>query len=131
MWRSTLLLLAPVLLAAQPNPDVLGAERVFETWIRAQLAYRDLPGVAIGVVSNQQLVWAKGFGFADIDARTPMTPATRFRMASHSKLFTSTAIMELRDQGKVRLDDPVSKYLPWFTVKRSPLGVIMRRRLGT
>ena len=117
MWRSTLLLLAPVLLAAQPNPDVLGAERVFETWMRAQLAYRDLPGVAIGVVSNQQLVWAKGFGFADIDARTPMTPATKFRMASHSKLFTSTAIMQLRDQGKVRLDDPVSKYLPWFTVK--------------
>ena len=46
-----------------------------------------------------------------------MTPATKFRMASHSKLFTSTAIMQLRDQGKVRLDDPVSKYLPWFKVK--------------
>jgi D-alanyl-D-alanine carboxypeptidase len=120
MWRHTVFLFAPVLLAAQSittNPDVLGAERVFDAWIRAQISYRELPGVAIGVVSNQELVWAKGFGFADIDAHIPMTPATRFRMASHSKLFTSTAIMQLRDEGKVRLDDPVSKYLPWFKPK--------------
>jgi D-alanyl-D-alanine carboxypeptidase len=120
MWRRSILLFVPVLLTAQSiatNPDVLGAERVFETWIRAQIAYRDLPGVAIGVVSNQQLVWAKGFGFADVDKHIPMTPETHSRMASHSKLFTSTAIMQLRDQGKVRLDDPVSKYLPWFKPK--------------
>jgi D-alanyl-D-alanine carboxypeptidase len=46
-----------------------------------------------------------------------MTPQTKFRMASHSKLFTATAVMQLREQGKLRLDDPVSKYLPWFQVK--------------
>ncbi len=117
-----LFVLAPALLAAQSgsiasNADVLGAERVFEAWIRSQIAYRQLPGVAIGVVSNQQLIWSKGFGLADIDKKTPVTPATKFRMASHSKLFTSTAIMQLRDQGKVRLDDPVVKYLPWFKPK--------------
>ena len=120
MWRRSILLLLPVLLTAQSlatNPDILGSERVFDTWIRAQIAYRQLPGVAIGVVSDQQLVWAKGYGFADVDKHVPMTPATRFRMASHSKLFTSTAIMQLRDQGKVRLDDPVCKYLPWFKPK--------------
>ena len=120
MWRLLLLTCSPALLNAQTiasNPDVLGAQRIFETWMRAQIAYRELPGVAIGVVYNQELVWAKGFGLADIDKRLPMTPATKFRMASHSKLFTSTAIMQLRDQGKVRLDDPVTKYLPWFQVK--------------
>jgi D-alanyl-D-alanine carboxypeptidase len=99
------------------NPELLGAERVFEAWMQAQTAYRGLPGVAIGVVSDQQLVWTRGFGFADIDARLPVTASTKFRMASHSKLFTATAIMQLRDQGKVRLDDPVSKYLPWFRIK--------------
>lgn len=98
------------------NPDVAGQERIFESWIRAQLAYRNLPGLVVGVVSDQQLVWAKGFGFADVESRTPMTPATKFRMASHSKLFTATAIMQLRDQGKVHLDDPVVKYLDWFKV---------------
>jgi D-alanyl-D-alanine carboxypeptidase len=46
-----------------------------------------------------------------------MTAETKFRMASHSKLFTATAIMQLREQGKVRLDDPVSKHLSWFRVK--------------
>ena len=46
-----------------------------------------------------------------------MTSATKFRMASHSKLFTAIAIMQLREEGKLRLDDPVAKYLTWFTAK--------------
>jgi len=99
------------------NPDVLGAERLFSAWMEGQIAYRGLPGIAVGVIADQELVWATGFGFADIEAKTPMTPATKFRMASHSKLFTATAIMQLREQGKLRLDDPVVKYLPWFQVK--------------
>ena len=99
------------------DPDVLGAERLFSAWLEAQIAYKGIPGVAVGVVSDQQLVWSKGFGFADVQGKRPMTPATLFRMASHSKLFTATAIMQLREQGKVRLDDPVSKHLPWFRLK--------------
>lgn len=99
------------------DPEVEGAKRLFTAWIEGQTLYRDLPGIAIGVVSDQELVWAAGFGLADRAARTPMTPHTRFRMASHSKLFTATAVMQLREQGKLRLDDPVSKHLPWFTVK--------------
>ncbi len=81
------------------------------------MAYRGLPGVAVGVVHDQELVWAKGYGYADIEKKTAITPTTNFRMASHSKLFTATAVMQLRDQGKLRLDDPVVKYLPWFQPK--------------
>jgi CubicO group peptidase (beta-lactamase class C family) len=99
------------------NPDVLGAERLFSAWMEGQIAYRGLPGIAVGVIADQELVWATGFGFANVAAKSPMTPATKFRMASHSKLFTATAIMQLREQGKLRLDDPVVKYLPWFQVK--------------
>lgn len=113
--RLWMIVLVPAALMAQPPVD--GAQRVFDAWMNAQMAYRQLPGVAVGVVSDQQLVWAKGYGFADVDTKAPMTPATKFRMASHSKLFTATAIMQLRDQGKVRLDDPVVKYLPWFKPK--------------
>ena len=102
--------------AVTDDPDVQGAERLFTSWIRGQLSYRNLPGLSVGVVSDQQLVWAQGFGFADVEKKIPMTPATRFRMASHSKLFTATAIMQLRDAGKVHLDDPVSSYLPWFQI---------------
>ena len=102
---------------AEDDPEMKGAERLFESWILGQIAYRNLPGVAVGVVHDQDLVWAKGFGYADMNARTPMTPATLFRMASHSKLFTATAIMQLRDAGKIHLDDMVSTYLPWFRIQ--------------
>jgi D-alanyl-D-alanine carboxypeptidase len=104
------------------DPDVLGAERLFSAWMEGQIAYRGLPGIAVGVVSDQQLVWATGFGFADLSAKLPMTPATKFRMASHSKLFTAIAIMQLREEGKLHLDDPVSKYLPWFKAKSAGDG---------
>jgi len=101
------------------DPDVQGAERLFSAWMEGQIAYRGLPGIVVGVVSDQNLIWAKGFGYANVAAKQAMSPATKFRMASHSKLFTATAIMQLREQGKIRLDDPVSKYLPWFQLKPS------------
>jgi CubicO group peptidase (beta-lactamase class C family) len=103
--------------ASATDPDVEGAKRLFTAWLEGQMLYRDLPGIAVGVVADQDLVWSRGFGLADRATKTPMTPQTRFRMASHSKLFTATAVMQLREQGKLRLDDPVSKYLPWFTLK--------------
>ena len=116
----------PLSAQARPSPaaapEVLGAERLFSAWLEGQIAYRGLPGIVVGVVADQELVWAAGFGLADLEARRPMTPATKFRMASHSKLFTATAIMQLREQGKLRLDDPVSKYLPWFAVKPAEPG---------
>ncbi len=102
------------------NPDVLGAERLFSAWMDGQIAYRGLPGIVVGVVSDQQLVWARGFGYADVKAKIPMSPETKFRMASHSKLFAAIAIMQLREEGKLRLDDPVEKYLSWF--KAAPAG---------
>ena len=128
------LILASSTLAAQPpasaptpragsvasDPDVLGAERLFSAWMEGQIAYRGLPGIVVGVVSDQQLVWAKGFGYADVKAKIPMSPETKFRMASHSKLFTAIAIMQLREEKKLGLDDPVEKYLPWF--KAAPAG---------
>jgi len=127
-----LLLAALILAAARPraqpaaagaavaaDADVQGAVRLFAAWLDGQLLYRHLPGVAVGVVADQQLVWSRGFGFADVAQKTPMTPQTRFRMASHSKLFTATAVMQLREQGTLRPDDPVAKYLPWFRVKRA------------
>jgi CubicO group peptidase (beta-lactamase class C family) len=99
------------------DPEVKGAERLFSAWMRGQLAYRNLPGAVVGVVSGPSLVWTATFGHADTAKNIPMSVKTKFRMASHSKLFTATAIMQLREQGKLRLDDPITRYLPWFSVK--------------
>ena len=108
---------APAPAALATNAEVLGAERLFSAWMEGQLAYRGIPGVAVGVVYDQQLVWSQGFGFADVKNRVPMTPQVKFRIASHSKMFAAIAIMQLREEGKIRLDDPVAKYLPWFKAK--------------
>jgi D-alanyl-D-alanine carboxypeptidase len=99
------------------DAEVQAQQRLFSAWMNGQIEYRELPGIVVGVVAGDELVWAKGFGHANVASKTPMTPETKFRMASHSKLFTATAIMQLREQGKVRLDDPVSKHLSWFRVK--------------
>jgi CubicO group peptidase (beta-lactamase class C family) len=109
------------LAAASPvdDPDVKAQIALFSAWLEGQIAIRGLPGAVVGVVSDQDLVWAKGFGHADVDAGRPMETDTRFRMASHSKLFTATAIMQLREEGKVRLDDPVTDYLPWFNFRKA------------
>jgi len=100
----------PPLAGSSPadDPEVKAQIGLFSAWLEGQVAIRQLPGVVVGVVSDQDLIWAKGFGHADVDADRPMETDTRFRMASHSKLFTATAIMQLREQGKVRLDDPVT-----------------------
>lgn len=131
-WRAAVfavMLISPVHVAAQTspappsvadvasNPEVAAAERLFSAWLDAQIAYRGIPGVSVGVVYDQQLVWSKGFGFANVERKRPMTTQTRFRIASNSKLFAAIAIMQLREAGKLRLDDPVVKYLPWFTPK--------------
>lgn len=107
----------PATVDVASHPEVLGAERLFSAWMEGQLAYRGLPGVAVGVVYDQQLVWSKGFGWADMVKRVPMTPQVKFRIASHSKMFAAIAIMQLREEGKLRLDDPVEKHLPWFKAK--------------
>lgn len=93
------------------DADVQAAQRLFTAWLEGQMLSRHLPGVAIGVVADQELIWSKGFGFADTANKIAMTPQTKFRMASHSKLFTATAVMQLRERGLLRLDDPVSKHL--------------------
>jgi len=96
------------------TPEVQAQIDLFSAWLEGQIEIRGLPGIVVGVVSADDLVWAKGFGHADVDADQHMETDTRFRMASHSKLFTATSIMQLREQGRIRLDDPVTDYLPWF-----------------
>lgn len=104
------------------KPEVAAALTVLDAWIAVTVAQREQPGLSVGIVYDQDLIWAKGYGYADLERRVPATPATIYRIASISKLFTATAIMQLRDANKLRLDDPVNQRLSWLSIRRTYEG---------
>src|SRR5204863_424859 len=73
-----------------------------------------IPGLSVAVVQDQKLVWAAGSGFADIEARTPATEHTTYRIASLTKTFASTLAQRQVERGKLDLDAPMSRYSPDF-----------------
>jgi CubicO group peptidase (beta-lactamase class C family) len=98
------------------DPGVRSAIGLLEAWLESQLAYRGWPGLSIGILHDQELIWARGFGHASLERAERATPDTLYRIASITKLFTSTAILQLRDAGKLRLDDPLTQHVPWFNI---------------
>lgn len=83
-----------------------------DSYVQAEMKSRSIPGLALVVVKNGDIVKMKGYGFANLEHDAPVTPDTVFELASVSKHFTATAIMLLVEQGKVKLDDPINRYLP-------------------
>ena len=73
-----------------------------------------IPGMSAAIVTDRQLRWAKGFGSADIENKIAATPETNYRIASLTKTFASTLLMQLVEQGKLDLDEPMAKYSPEF-----------------
>ncbi len=111
----------PLTLQAQQSPvftDPDRAEEVKATASTVAQMFREywerqhMPGFAYGVVLDGELVYSGSFGFANLDEKIPADTRSLFRIASMSKSFTALAILQLRDAGKLRLDDAASKYLP-------------------
>ena len=73
-----------------------------------------LPGLAVGVVQGNEIVYARAFGVRDIGTQAPVTTRSLFHQASVSKLFVATAIVQLVEQGRLRLDDAIVRHLPYF-----------------
>ena len=84
-----------------------------DDYIQARMAAANIPGLALGVVYGDQVVYLKGYGVAGPDGQA-VTPQTPFILGSTSKSFTALAIMQLVEAGQIDLDAPVTKYLPWF-----------------
>jgi serine beta-lactamase-like protein LACTB, mitochondrial len=81
----------------------------------------EIPGFALAVAVDGQIVWSEAFGFADLDAKLPATPATQFRIGSVSKPLTAAAVAQLYETGKLDLDVPVQRYVPSFPEKGTPI----------
>lgn len=84
-----------------------------DLWIRTKMERDHIPGVGAAIVDRDGVVWESAYGWADIEGRRPMTLDTLQNVASISKTFTTTAVMQLRDQGLLALDDDVGDYLPF------------------
>jgi CubicO group peptidase (beta-lactamase class C family) len=107
----------PVALAADPR--VKQALRLLEAWADGQQGYERLPGISMAVIHDQALLWSHGAGYAHTELKLRATPETMYSICSISKLFTSVAVMQQRDAGRLRLDDRVAQHLPWFQIEQS------------
>jgi CubicO group peptidase (beta-lactamase class C family) len=76
-----------------------------------------IPGMSVVIVYGDDVLLAKGFGYADLEKKIPADPQTVYRIGSITKAFTALMLMQLRDAGKLHLDDPIEKYLPEFKIK--------------
>ena len=93
------------------------ALRFVDAWLDGVQAYQHIPAISAGVVAGDRLVWEKGYGTIDAGHTVAATPQTIYSICSISKLFTSVSLMQLWEAGKVRLDEPITSYLPWATLK--------------
>lgn len=84
-----------------------------DAFIREKMERDHIPGVAAAIVNRDGIVWESGYGWADLEKRLPMTTDTLQNVASISKTFTTTAVMQLREQGLVDPDDDVQNYVPF------------------
>lgn len=89
-----------------------------ESWLQFRYEHERIPGFAVAVYSKGEFFLKSSYGYADLDRREPLRPEHIFRIASHSKTFTATALMQLAEKGLLQLDDPVSKHVRWFKSKR-------------
>jgi len=82
-----------------------------EAAVNEELKATNTPGAAVVVIVGDRVVFAKGFGVSSVETRTPITPDTLFRIASTTKMLTAAALVVLAEQGKIKLDEPISKYV--------------------
>lgn len=98
------------------EPDYLGsAIQYIDSWLQTQIFLDNKnPGYSIAISCHGKIVYSRGFGYANVDNKEEMTPDHIFRIASHSKSFTATAVMNLVAAGKLSLDDKICQYLPFI-----------------
>jgi CubicO group peptidase (beta-lactamase class C family) len=96
--------------------------------VRASLTEQNVPGLSVAVGVGADIVWAEGFGWADLDGRIKVTPDTRFRIGTASKVLTSAAVGLLVEKDRLKLDEVIQTYVPAFPEKQWP--VTLRQLMG-
>jgi serine beta-lactamase-like protein LACTB len=118
----------PSVTHSAPLPRFTDAVQRARHIARAGLAERNLPGMSVAVGLGGDIVWAEGFGWADLENRVPVAPGTRFRIGTASTALTSAAAGLLLEKGRLKLDDKIQTYVPEFPEKQWP--VTLRQLMG-
>ena len=108
----------PSTAAAEHSDAYVGPVEESRRLARALAAGDNLPGVSVAVAVDGEIVWAEGFGWADVGRRTPLTPHTRFRLGALSKPLTAAAVALLHDRRRLDLDAPVQRHVPAYPEKQ-------------
>ena len=113
---------------SDPARQWTGAVEQARPIVRASLIEHNLPGLSVAVGAGGEVVWAEGFGWADLGRRVPVAPDTRFRIGTASMALTSAAVGLLLENGRLNLDDEIQTYVPAFPQK--PWPVTLRQLMG-
>lgn len=130
------MLVAPIKIGRRPivialfvafGPPIFGKADQIDDYIAAQIGRLHIPGASVAIVREGRTIKARGYGFANLELRTPATKDTVYEIGSNTKQFTAAAIMMLVEEGKVRLEDPITKYFP--EAPQTWLGITIRHLL--
>lgn len=111
----------PSVALAEPSPTWAAAVNQGRQIARAGLVEQNLPGLSVAVGIGGNVVWAEGFGWADMQKRVPVAPGMRFRIGHTSKALTSAAVGLLLEKGRLHLEDKIQTYVPAFPRKQWPV----------
>jgi serine beta-lactamase-like protein LACTB, mitochondrial len=118
----------PSVTRSAPSLQWVGAVEQGRQIVRAGLTGQNLPGVSVAVGVGGDIVWAEGFGWADLEDREPVAPHMRFRTGGASMPLTSAAVGLLLEKNRLKLDDEITTYVPGFPKKQWP--VTLRQLMG-
>lgn len=113
------------------NADVNEKTQKIDQFIQEQKAISKIPGISLVIVEKGKTVYEKGFGYADVQSKTPVTSNTLFELGSTSKAFTGLAILKLEKEGYLKRSDDVRKYIPWLKLeyKGKPQSITINQLL--
>lgn len=117
-----LLMIAMILVVSSFTPKIANAEpsekiQNIENFVEEQKRISKIPGLSVVIVEKGKTVYQKGFGYADVKTKTPVTSNTLFEIGSTTKAFTGLAILQLEKEGLLKRSDDVRKYIPWLELK--------------
>jgi len=118
----------PSVTHSAPLPTWAAAVEEGRQIVRAGLTEQNLPGLSVAVGVGDDIVWAEGFGWADLENRVPVVPDMKFRIGTASTALTSAAVGRLLEEGRLNLDDVIQTYVPAFPEKQWP--VTLRQLMG-